>query len=362
MRSDRRLETLRSRITDAGVDALLVSQPANVAYITGFEGVFDAEDAHVAVVSQELSRLYTDSRYFDKASGAATGGPWDVRAAAQNLYATVCDELKDQGISLLAVESSVPHGRFTFVSERWGGNVSALDGCVEKIRRIKETEEIERIAAAQKLTDRAFDHIVGFVRPGITEHELALELEFFMRREGSDGVAFPSIVASGPNSAFPHATVTSRVLQQGDLLKLDFGARVDGYCADMTRTVVLGHADEQQRAVYQAVLEANLAGIAAIAPGVPGRNVDRVARAVIEGRGFGERFGHGLGHGVGMQVHELPNMGPRASESLPEHSVVTVEPGIYIPGFGGVRIEDLVVVEQSGARVLTGSPKELLEL
>ncbi len=362
MRADRRLETLRSQIRDLGVDALLVAQPANVAYVTGFEGVFHSEDAHVAVVSPDRARLYTDTRYFDKASEAAQGSVWEVCAARENLYVTVCDELSDQGISLIALESSVPYGRFRFVSERWGGNVRILDQCVEKIRQVKDPEEIERIAAAQQLTDRTFDHILGFARPGITEHVLALELEFYMRREGSDGVAFAPIVASGPNSAFPHASVTTRVLQNGDLLKLDFGARVDGYCADMTRTVVLGRADEQQRTVYQAVLDANLAGIAALAPGVPGRNVDRAARAVIEQRGFGERFGHGLGHGVGMQVHELPNMGPRASESLPEHSVVTVEPGIYIPGFGGVRIEDLVVVEQSGARVLTGSPKELLEL
>ncbi|PKQ16194.1 MAG: Xaa-Pro dipeptidase [Actinobacteria bacterium HGW-Actinobacteria-7] len=362
MLCDGRLSTLRSKLRDAQVDAFLVTHPVNVAYITGFEGVFDSEDAHAAVVSSDAAVLYTDSRYFDSALRASEGTPWQVVLAKRDLFVTVCEDLAQEGRSVLALETSVPYGRFKFISEQWGGNVAALDQLVERIRKVKEADELRRILAAQQLTDRTFDHILDWLRPGVTELEIALELEFFMRREGSEGVAFPPIVASGPNSAFPHARVTVRELTQGDFVKLDFGAVVEGYCADMTRTVVLGAASERQREIYRAVLDANLAGIAAIAPGVPGRSVDRVARSVIEDRGFGDRFGHGLGHGVGMQVHELPSMGPRGSESLLVGNVVTVEPGVYIPGFGGVRIEDLVVVEEHGARVLTGSAKELLEL
>lgn len=362
MDAQRRLGALRARMLDENIDTFLVTRPVNIAYLTGFERVFDGEDAHVAGVTQDSAVLYTDSRYFDLAAAAAEGSEWQVTLASQNLYVTVCKAVESGGASTVALEAAVPYGRFKFVSEQLGGNVVALDQWIERIRQVKEPEEIARIAAAQALTDRAFDHILGRLSPDVSEREIALELEFFMRREGSEGVAFPPIVASGPNSAFPHAAVTERVMCRGDLIKLDFGAVVDGYCADMTRTMVFGPADEQQSTVYQAVLDANRAGIAAVAAGVPGKTVDRAARAVIESRGLGERFGHGLGHGVGMQVHEGPTVGPRASDSLPEGSVITIEPGVYIPGFGGVRIEDLVVVEHQRARVLTGSPKELLEL
>jgi Xaa-Pro aminopeptidase len=191
---------------------------------------------------------------------------------------------------------------------------------------------------------------------------VALELEFFMRRAGSEGVAFAPIVASGPNSARPHATPSERALSDGDFVVLDFGARVGGYCADMTRTVVIGSASERHREIYDAVLTANAAGAAAVRADSLGSEIDAAARAVIVERGFGEYFGHGLGHGVGREVHELPGLGPRSTLPVPLGSVVTIEPGIYVPGFGGVRIEDLATVEAGGARILTRSTKSLLEL
>jgi Xaa-Pro aminopeptidase len=365
MHVERRLEAVRAALEAAAVDALLVTGTVNVAYLTGFDGVFDSgyEDPHVCVVTPGGATLCTDSRYYDKASvAAAQGGEWEVVRITERLDAAVSDLLATLGCQRVAMEASVTQRRFADMVERWPGELVALDGVVENVRQAKEPEEIARIAAAQELTDRAFEHIVDFVRPGMSEWEIALELEFFMRREGSDGVAFPSIVASGPNSAYPHATVTERRVGPGDFLKLDFGARVDGYCSDMTRTVVIGTAREQHKAVYNAVAAANEVGIAAVRSGVKGTDVDRAARAVIEASGYGERFAHGLGHGVGMQVHELPGVGPRSSAQLVEGAVVTIEPGIYIPGFGGVRIEDLVVVERTGARVLTRSHKELLEL
>ncbi len=183
-----------------------------------------------------------------------------------------------------------------------------------------------------------------------------------MRLHGSEGVAFPPIVASGPKSALPHAHPGSRKIARGDFLKMDFGARVGGYCSDMTRTVAIGVASARQREIYETVLAANLAGIAAVRPGLAGREIDAVARAVIDAAGFAENFGHGLGHGVGLEVHELPGLGARSTAAVPLGSVVTIEPGVYVPGFGGVRIEDLVVVEAAGARVLTRSTKELIEL
>ncbi|MDR3685741.1 MAG: M24 family metallopeptidase, partial [Coriobacteriia bacterium] len=221
----------------------------------------------------------------------------------------------------------------------------------------------ERIDAAQQITDAAFDHLLaGVLRPGVSERDVALELEFFMRRAGSQGVAFDPIVASGPNAAKPHANPSERLLTEGDFVVLDFGARVGGYCADMTRTVVIGSSSDRHREIYDAVLTANAAGTAAVCPERTGSEIDRAAREVIAQRGFGEYFGHGLGHGVGLEIHELPGLGPRSELRVPLGSVVTVEPGIYVPGFGGVRIEDLVVVDESGARVLTRSTKDLLEL
>jgi len=357
-----RLAVLRDRLGADRLDAFVVSDPVNVAYVTGFEGVFDTEDAHAAVITADTTVLYTDSRYSEAAMRAAQGSGWEVRVPRENLYITLSAELASSGIETIALESSVPQGRFRFVSEQFSGNVEAVDQWVEEVRQVKNADEILRVEAAQALTDRAFDHILGLVRVGASEWEIALELEVFMRKEGSEGVAFSPIVASGPNSALPHAKVTRRRMQAGDFVKMDFGARIDGYCADMTRTVVLGSPSDEQRAIYSAVLAANLAGIEAVRPGLPGNKIDAVARDVIVAAGFGERFGHGLGHGVGMEVHELPSVGPRGTKSVLEGSVITIEPGVYVPGLGGVRIEDLVVVESHGARVLTTSPKDLIEL
>lgn len=362
MKAERRVEALRAKMSSEGITAMVVSETENIAYLTGFEGVFDDEQAHVAVISADAPLLFTDTRYRDAACAAAEATDWNVEVPTDNIYVAMCESIKRGGHDVFAVEAQIPYGRFKFISERFEGRVEAVDNWVEEIRQVKEPEEIERIAAAQRITDDAFAHILDFVRPGVTEAEIGLELEVFMRRKGSEGVAFTPIVASGPNSALPHAKMTSRAVSRGDFVKMDFGARVRGYCADMTRTVVMGGASDEQRSIYETVLAANLAGTAAVRAGVPGNAIDAAARAVIDSAGYGERFGHGLGHGVGRQVHELPGVGPRGVKSVKAGSVITIEPGIYVPGFGGVRIEDLVVVEETGARVLTTSAKDLIEL
>lgn len=357
-----RLEGVRARLRREQVDALAVVDVRNVAYITGFEGVFDDEPAHVLLVTETAATLFTDSRYVSAATAAAEGSACEVRLVTTELIEWVCSAARDAGVKRLALESSLPYWRFGAFQERFGEQVVPAANWIEALREVKEPAEIERIVAAQEITDRAFEHIAGAIRSGASERDVALDLEFFMRRAGSDGVAFAPIVASGPNSALPHATPSGRVFAHGDFVVLDFGARVDGYCADMTRTVVIGKASERQREIYDTVLAANIAGASAVQAGLPGREIDAVARAVIAERGFGEYFGHGLGHGVGREVHELPGVGPRNDAAIPLGSVVTIEPGIYIPGFGGVRIEDLAVVEEAGARVLTRSTKDLLEL
>jgi Xaa-Pro aminopeptidase len=256
----------------------------------------------------------------------------------------------------------MPYGRFKFISEQFIGRVLVVEHLIEDLRQVKETAEIEAIERAAALTDAAFDHILGFVRAGMREVDVAVELEGFMRLSGSEGLAFDAIVASGPNSARPHAGVTDRVIGDGEFLKLDFGARVSGYCADMTRTVVVGRATAEHRRIYDAVLEANEAAIAGARAGMAGRDIDAIARTLLTARGFGENFGHGLGHGVGLAVHELPSVGRSARAAVRSGSVITIEPGVYLPGFGGVRIEDLVVVEDGGVRLLSHSPKQLIQV
>jgi Xaa-Pro aminopeptidase len=359
---DRRLAALRRRMAGDEVGATLITLPVNMRYLTGFDGVFDEGIAAACLVTAEVARFYTDFRYGEAARIAAEGTSWAVRLQRESMYIELCQELQSEGTTSLALESSVPYGRFKFVSEQFTGRVAVVDQWVEELRQVKETAEIEAIGRAASLTDAAFDHILGVVRPGMREMDIAVELEGWMRVNGADDVAFSSIVASGPNSARPHATVTTREVCDGELLKLDFGARVDGYCSDLTRTVVVGKADQRQRDVYGAVLAANEAALAGARAGMAGRDIDAIARESLGRAGLAEHFGHGLGHGVGLAVHELPSLNARFRDPVRAGAVVTIEPGVYMPGFGGVRIEDLVVVEDGGVRLLSHAPKHLIEL
>jgi len=363
MNAERRLAALRRRLSDEQEGAaFLVTLPVNMRYLTGFEGLFDEGIAAACLVTSDIARFYTDFRYAEAANAAAEGTPWAVHIQKESMYVEVCQELLADGMQTLVIEDSVPFGRFKFLSEQFTGRVTVVSQWIEELRQIKEKAEVEAISRAAALTDAAFDHILGVVAPGMREIDVAIELEGFMRRSGSEGLAFDSIVASGPNSARPHAGVTDRVIGPGEFLKLDFGARVDGYCSDMTRTVVVGAASDRHRAVYEAVLEANLAAIAGARAGMAGSEIDAVARTLLTAKGYGENFGHGLGHGVGLAVHELPSVGRMSRPPVRSGSVITIEPGVYLPGFGGVRIEDLVVVEDGGVRLLSHSSKDLIEL
>lgn len=355
-----RLQGLREAIAGGGVSALVVRDPANLAYVTGFDGVWDSEPSSLALVTADLALVVTDSRFLEAATTAAVGEPWDIVVPSADMWESVFSALGEGDV--LALEASQPWSIVQGVTEKCPVRVKPIAGWVESLREVKDAEEIERIAAAQALTDDAFAYILPRLAVGRSEREIALELEVYMRSKGSEGIAFDSIVASGPNSALPHAHPTERTICAGDFVKLDFGARIGGYCADMTRTVVVGSASDEQRSIYAAVLAANLAGLAAVAAGRTGSAVDAAARAVISEAGFGERFGHGLGHGVGLEVHEAPSVSARGTAPLKAGAVVTIEPGVYVPGLGGVRIEDLVVVEEGGCRILTRSPKDLIEV
>lgn len=362
MIADRRLAAFRRRLDAEEVAAALITLPANMRYLTGFDGVFDDGIAAACLVTPDVARFYTDFRYAEAAEAAARGTSWVVHIQRDSPYVELCQELRHEGVETLALEASVPYGRFKFISEQFSGRVIVVDQWVEELRQVKEAGEVDAIERAAALTDAAFDHVMGLIAVGMREVDVAIELDAYLRRNGSEGLAFETIVASGPNSARPHAGVTDRVIERGDFVKMDFGARVDGYCSDMTRTVVMGSATERQREIYEAVLAANEAAIAGARAGMAGGEIDAIARDLLTARGFGEAFGHGLGHGVGLAVHELPSVGRGARIPVRSGSVITIEPGVYVPGFGGVRIEDLVLVEDGGVRVLSRSPKHLLQV
>ena len=362
MNADARLAVIRRRLTDSEPDAFYVTSIPNVIYLTGFDGVFDAGASAACLVTAEGARLYTDSRYSEAASLASTGTPWCVSITSGSIDTRACEDLAANGSGVVGFEDSLAFSRYRTLADACESTPVATEQWVEEAREIKEVAELERIARAAALTDRAFDHILGVLVPGMTEAEVAVEIESFMRRNGSDGVAFPSIVASGPNSSRPHATVSMRRIEKGDPVTLDFGARIGGYCADMTRTVVVGRANDEVRRVYDAVLAANEVGRQTARDGLPGAEVDRTARSSLAAAGLADYFGHGLGHGVGLDVHELPSVGPRGTRLLRSGAVITIEPGVYLEGRFGVRIEDLVIVEDDGCRVLSSSPRDLIEI
>lgn len=352
-----RLEKLRNSIAAAEIDGLMVTRPENRRYISGFTGSSGA-----LVITADKAVLITDFRYVEQAKIQAP--EFEVVMHGTPFVATLKEVLASCGVRRLGFESD----HLTFAQHRSysealeGIELVPAEGLVEKIRIIKDAGEIEALAKAAELGDAALEEVLRMVRPGVTERELALELEFFMRRHGADKVGFDFIVASGERSALPHGVASDKEIKLGDLITFDFGCYYEGYTSDMTRTVVLGKADAKQREIYELVLRAQLAALEAIKPGASGVEVDKVARDIISAAGHGEHFGHGLGHGVGLMVHEGPRLSPSSADVLEPGMVVTDEPGVYIPGWGGVRIEDLVVVTEEGSRVLTKFPKELIEL
>ncbi len=345
-------------LEENAVDALLVVQPENRYYLSGFSG-----SAGAVVVTAERSYLLTDFRYLEQAREQSPH--LEVVKIQDGLPDALAGLQGAAGFRRLGFEMEHTNYKlFAALQEKLAGvELRPLEGVVEKFRQIKDKAELDAMARAAALLDEGFCYICGYIKPSLTEKDVALELEIFLRRRGAEGAAFPFIVASGPRSSLPHGAATERVINRGDVITLDFGVNVGHYNSDMTRTVVLGRADAKVKEIYRVVLEAQLAGLARVRDGVTACEVDAAARGIIDSHGYGQYFGHGTGHGVGLAVHEAPRLAARDDTTLREGMVVTVEPGIYLPGFGGVRIEDSVVVEKDGCRLLTSSPKEqLLEL
>ncbi len=336
---------------------MLIQHLPNIRYLTGFTG-----SAGLLLVTPHEVVLISDFRYAVQAT-QESGTVARVEIDRVSVWDRLRRILADLALETLGYESHVATMRDL---ERLVGTRARLvpgSDLVERLRAVKAPEEIAAIRSAAALAEEALKAALPRIRPGQTEFEIAASLEFELRRRGSEWHPFPTIVASGPRSALPHARTSERVVRPGDWLLLDFGAIVSGYCADLTRTYVVGAAaDARQRATYDIVRAAQERSVQQMRAGMPGRQVDALARELISERGFGDAFGHSLGHGLGLEVHEAPRLSALAEEPLPEHAVVTVEPGIYFPGWGGVRLEEDVHLHFDGAELLSSGPTELIEL
>lgn len=352
-------EKIKELLLRTEAEALIITDPFNIRYLSGFSG---GEGALFLTEGERI--LITDSRYTESAEKESSFTVIEENRS-HNRMEIFRECLEKSGAASVGYEDqSLRCSEFHRMREALPEMMSwiPLEDRVDRTRRIKTEEEIRLIARAEAIGDAAFTEILKILRPGMTELEAAAELEYQMRKAGAGGFSFDTIMASGRNSSMPHAVPSEKILEEGDFITMDFGCTWQGYCSDMTRTVVLGAADKKQREIYQTVLDAQEAALSVIRAGLTGAEVDRAARELITEAGYGECFGHGLGHSVGLFIHEEPRLSPSGLDILEPGMLETVEPGIYVPGFGGVRIEDLVVVTEEGCRNLTSSPKYLIEL
>ena len=350
-----RADRLTERLPDAGIDALLVTNLHNLRYLTGYTG-----SNGIAVIGADVRTFVTDFRYVDQAAEEVDSS-FERRRSSQQLIEGVQDVLPPGELRLGFEEAHVSVRAFAQLRELLADRIElvGVDGVVERLRAVKEPGEVAAIKAAAILADEAFSELVAGGLIGQNERELAIKLEFEMRRRGAQRPSFDPIIAGGPHGALPHARPRDAEIRRGELVVIDWGAELDGYCSDCTRTLAAGAVGSEATEVYQLVLDAQLAAVEEVRAGAAGRGVDGIARAAIEAAGHGEHFGHGLGHGVGLEVHEAPRLAQSSDAVLEAGNVVTVEPGVYLPGELGVRIEDLVVVTDQGCEILTSIPKDL---
>jgi Xaa-Pro aminopeptidase len=352
-----RRDRLRALVADVPADAVLVTRLVNVRYLSGFTGSNAA-----LLVTPDATVLATDGRYITQSEQQA---PDVERVIDRRCAEALVERASKDGTGRMAFEAHDVTVELHETLRRTGAGTELVAGgqLVEELRSVKEEDEIALLREACAISDRALTELLDTICPGRTEREIGRELENRMREHGATGIAFETIVATGPNSAVPHHRPTERAVASGDLLKIDFGAQFNGYHADCTRTMVVGaEPTDWQREIHAVVREAQRAGRHALTPGADARQVDAAAREVVTAAGFGEQFPHGLGHGVGLEIHEAPMLGYGSDARLADRTPVTVEPGIYLPGRGGVRIEDTLVVRDGGPELLTTTPKDLMVL
>ncbi len=350
-------------IRDAGFDCALFLDETSQYYLSDFYSTDGA-----VIVSENETALIIDSRYFEAAENDKKAGRLsdDVNPILfrKNIFEVIAEYISSVGAKKVCLDAGLVTVKQlqTLQAKCEGVQFDFLSDVCLKYRKIKTPEEIEKIRKAQEITDKAFSHILGFINEERTEIEVAAELEYFMRKSGAGGLAFETISVSGRNSSLPHGVPTESKLTKNSFLTMDYGAKYAGYCSDMTRTVVLGKADEEMKRIYNTVLTAQSEAMKYIKAGVKCSDADKVARDVITDAGYGEYFGHSLGHSLGLEIHELPALSPKSNDTLVAGNIVTVEPGIYIPGKYGVRIENMVLVTEDGCINLTESDRGLIEL
>lgn len=342
-----------------GFEAALIGTPENRFYLLDF----DAHDAGTLLLLPDKMVYVIDSRYIEVADAQVKNAQVLLEKDALGQVAEV---LQKEGVTKVYLEDRVPIAAWTRLKEKIPSVEydisSTLSNNLMTLREVKDGEELARMRQAQAITDACFEHILPFIKEGAREIDLALEMEHFMRSHGADGIAFETICVAGPNTSRPHGVPGDYRVRPGDFITMDFGAKYKGYCADMTRTVALGEPGEEKRRVYDIVLQAHLAGIAAAKAGLVGSAVDKVARDIISDAGYGGNFGHGLGHALGIEVHEDPRFSPKETRAVRAGMVMSVEPGIYLPGKFGCRIEDAVLLTDTGCKPLPASGKQLMVL
>ncbi len=361
-----RVERLRALMAQRGYDAAILRNNPDLRWLTGAERTFDDEVAHTAFVTADGLWLHTDSRYYNTfLTRMGSDTPWKIDQDIVDAEAWAADRVAETRSRVVAIEDSCDLAFYDALQVRLAERSVAamlprMHGDICELRSVKDAEEIALMCRAQQVTDAAFEHMCGFIRPGQTEQEIRVELENYMLSHGADSLSFDSIVATGANGANPHAQPGETVVAEGDFIVMDYGAGYHDYHSDMTRTVCVGQPSDEQRRVYDVVREAHEACAAAARPGVIGSDIHNLAVKVISDAGYGDYFKHGLGHGVGLEIHEQPNFNRRNDRPVPIGAVITIEPGIYLPGKFGVRLEDFGVMTEGGFAAFTQSTHDLV--
>lgn len=351
-----KIQKLRATFEKLGIDGFLVTSSYNRRYLSNFTG-----SAGVVLISNDKALFITDFRYTEQAGKQCQG--YEVVQHTGSIPEKLASLVQQLGIKKLGFEQDhVTYSSYQTFDKAIDAELVPISGEIEKLRLIKDESEIKILKGAANIADAAFTHILNFIQPGKTEIEVANELEFFMRKEGATSSSFDMIVASGHRGALPHGVASDKVIEKGELVTLDFGAYYNGYVSDITRTVAVGQPDAKMQEIYHIVLEAQLRGMKGIKPGITGKEADALTRDYITEKGYGDNFGHSTGHGIGLEVHEGPGLSSKSDIVLEPGMVVTCEPGIYLPGLGGVRIEDDTIITKDGNENLNSSKKELIIL
>lgn len=351
-----RVKNVQDKLSKYNIDALLVTNMFNVRYLANFTGT-----TGLVVITKDEAYFVTDFRYTEQAAEEAKG--FTIVKNEGPIFEEVAKIVQEDKIENLGFEQeNITYAVYNQINDIIPCELVPMTGLVEKLREVKTEDEINIIKEAINITEKAYDYILGFVKPGKTEIEVANELDFYMRNEGATSVSFDTIVASGVRSAMPHGVASDKVIEEGDMVTIDFGCYYKGYVSDMTRTFAVGDPGEQMKEIYEIVYQANKKVNEVAKAGMTGAELDAIARDYIAEKGYGPQFGHTLGHGIGLEVHEGPSLSFRNEDKLVVNNIVTNEPGIYVPGLGGVRIEDDLVIKEDGAEILMTTPKELIIL